>query len=114
MELTLPALHFAIKCARRLLQDVTQHIKAAPVRHAQLDAPDPLLGTAGHQGIQPHQHSLTPLNTKPLQQGGPVMLQLLLDCVKKAASVAYALWAKGSTSGSCSPRCETAALHTRV
>ena len=51
MELALPAFHFPIQRPWGLLQDVAQHIEAAPVRHPQLNAPDTMLRTASHQSL---------------------------------------------------------------
>ncbi|KAA6423699.1 MAG: hypothetical protein FRX49_06270 [Trebouxia sp. A1-2] len=51
MEFTLASFHFTIQGTWRLLQNVAQHIEAASVWHAQLDAAHAMLSTSSYQGL---------------------------------------------------------------
>lgn len=64
-EVTLLPLHLSAQRPQGLSQQVDQQIKAAAMGHTHFNAPHPRSSAAAHQGVQPRQQRLTPLQPKP-------------------------------------------------
>mmetsp|Transcript_48024 Transcript_48024/g.121190 ORF Transcript_48024/g.121190 Transcript_48024/m.121190 type:complete len:1103 (-) Transcript_48024:202-3510(-) len=68
-EAALAALHLRADLPQRLAEHVVQHIEAAAVRHADLDAPHAVGPQPRHSNLQPRDQRLAALHPKALGRG---------------------------------------------